>query len=160
MVRRIFFGRGRRSLLTNNISEFSRITSNNRIALASNDRIVASGISSVRSSNRLQCGDQYRSITTNNEGEMYDVLLIGGGVMSCTLGTMLQKLEPKWKIKLVEVLDKAGEESSNGWNNAGTGHSALCELNYTPQDEDGTIDISKAIKICEQFLNHDNIGPI
>ncbi|MBE3570413.1 MAG: malate:quinone oxidoreductase [Bacillales bacterium] len=80
-----------------------------------------------------------------------DVILIGAGIMSATLGTLLKELAPDWKITVFEKLDKAGEESSNEWNNAGTGHSALCELNYTVEKPDGSIDISKAIRINEQF---------
>ncbi|ARJ41739.1 malate:quinone oxidoreductase [Pantoea alhagi] len=80
-----------------------------------------------------------------------DVLLIGGGIMSATLGTYLQELEPDWTIEMVERLDNIAEESSNGWNNAGTGHSALAEMNYTPEKEDGSVDISKAIEINESF---------
>jgi len=80
-----------------------------------------------------------------------DVILIGAGVMSATLGTLLKELAPDWEIKVFEKLSKAGEESSNELNNAGTGHAALCELNYTPEKSDGTIDITKAIKINEQF---------
>lgn len=80
-----------------------------------------------------------------------DVILIGAGVMSATLGSLLKELAPEWKIKVFEKLENAGEESSNEWNNAGTGHSALCELNYTSEKPDGSIDISKAIKINEQF---------
>lgn len=80
-----------------------------------------------------------------------DVILIGAGIMSATLGTLLKELAPDWKITVFERLDQAGQESSNEWNNAGTGHSALCELNYTPETSDGSIDISKAITINEQF---------
>ncbi|HVG41474.1 MAG TPA: malate:quinone oxidoreductase [Chitinophagaceae bacterium] len=80
-----------------------------------------------------------------------DVVLIGAGIMSATLGIMLKQLEPKLNIQIFERLDMAASESSDAWNNAGTGHSAFCELNYTPQREDGTIDISKAIKIAESF---------
>ncbi|WP_335869009.1 malate:quinone oxidoreductase [Bacillus sp. 2205SS5-2] len=80
-----------------------------------------------------------------------DVILIGAGVMSATLGALLNELAPEWEIKVFEKLANAGEESSNEWNNAGTGHSALCELNYTSEKSDGSIDISKAIKINEQF---------
>jgi malate dehydrogenase (quinone) len=80
-----------------------------------------------------------------------DVILIGAGVMSATLGSLLKELVPGWEIKVFERLAKAGEESSNEWNNAGTGHSALCELNYTSEKSDGSIDISKAISINEQF---------
>ncbi|WP_075182500.1 malate:quinone oxidoreductase [Pantoea sp. 1.19] len=80
-----------------------------------------------------------------------DVLLIGGGIMSATLGTYLQELEPDWRIGMVERLDAVAEESSNGWNNAGTGHSALMEMNYTPEKEDGTVTIKKAVEINEAF---------
>ncbi|MGS2777084.1 malate:quinone oxidoreductase [Robertmurraya sp. GLU-23] len=80
-----------------------------------------------------------------------DVFLIGAGIMSATLGTLLKELVPEWKITVFEKLSKTGEESSNEWNNAGTGHAALCELNYTVEKPDGSIDISKAIKINEQF---------
>ncbi|AEH49358.1 malate:quinone oxidoreductase [Parageobacillus thermoglucosidasius C56-YS93] len=87
----------------------------------------------------------------SNRQTRTDVILIGAGIMSATLGTLLKELAPEWEIKVFEQLDKPGEESSNEWNNAGTGHSALCELNYTPEKPDGSIDISKAIKINEQF---------
>ncbi|SES75860.1 malate dehydrogenase (quinone) [Kosakonia radicincitans] len=80
-----------------------------------------------------------------------DVLLIGGGIMSATLGIWLQDLEPDWSITMVERLDALAEESSNGWNNAGTGHAALMELNYTPRAADGTVSIKKAIEINEAF---------
>ena len=80
-----------------------------------------------------------------------DVVLIGGGIMSATLGTMLKQLEPNWKIALFEQLDTPGLESSSPWNNAGTGHSALCELNYSPAAADGTVNPAKAIHINEQF---------
>ncbi len=80
-----------------------------------------------------------------------DVVLIGAGIMSATLGVMLKELQPDLKIEIFERLDKVAAESSDAWNNAGTGHSALCELNYTPQREDGSVDISKAIKIMESF---------
>ncbi|HLR69161.1 MAG TPA: malate dehydrogenase (quinone), partial [Virgibacillus sp.] len=80
-----------------------------------------------------------------------DVILIGGGIMSATLAALLKELVPEWEITVFEKLSKPGEESSNGWNNAGTGHSALCELNYTPEKTDGSIDTDKAVKINEQF---------
>lgn len=80
-----------------------------------------------------------------------DVILIGAGIMSATLGTLLKELAPDWNIKVFEKLASAGEESSNEWNNAGTGHAALCELNYTVERPDKTVDISKAIKVNEQF---------
>ncbi|MBI0275242.1 malate dehydrogenase (quinone) [Hafnia alvei] len=81
-----------------------------------------------------------------------DFLLIGGGIMSASLGTWLQELQPEWKQVMVEKLDGVALESSNGWNNAGTGHSANMELNYTPERPDGTIDVSKALDINEQFM--------
>lgn len=80
-----------------------------------------------------------------------DVILIGAGIMSATLGSLLKELAPDWKITVFERLANTGEESSNEWNNAGTGHAALCELNYTNEKPDGTIDINKAIKVNEQF---------
>lgn len=80
-----------------------------------------------------------------------DIILIGAGVMSATLGSLLKELAPEWEIKVFEKLANAGEESSNEWNNAGTGHAALCELNYTSEKADGSIDISKAVNINEQF---------
>jgi malate dehydrogenase (quinone) len=80
-----------------------------------------------------------------------DVILIGAGIMSATLGMLLKQLDPALRIEIVERLDSAAAESSDAWNNAGTGHSAFCELNYTPQKEDGSVDISKAIKIAESF---------
>jgi hypothetical protein len=73
-----------------------------------------------------------------------DVLLIGAGIMSATLGVLLKQLEPSWTIEIVERLDSAAQESSDAWNNAGTGHAAFCELNYTPEREDGSVDVSKA----------------
>jgi malate dehydrogenase (quinone) len=80
-----------------------------------------------------------------------DVILIGAGVMSATLGSLLKELAPEWEITVFEKLSESGEESSNEWNNAGTGHAALCELNYTSEKPDGSIDITKAIKVNEQF---------
>jgi len=71
--------------------------------------------------------------------------------MSATLGTLLHELEPTWKILIVERLSVVGHESSNAWNNAGTGHSALCELNYTPERPDGSIAIDSAVSVNEQF---------
>lgn len=87
-----------------------------------------------------------------SDGQMKtDVILIGAGIMSATLGTLLKELAPDWEITVFEKLSKPGEESSNEWNNAGTGHAALCELNYTTEKPDGTIDISKAINVNEKF---------
>lgn len=80
-----------------------------------------------------------------------DIVLIGAGIMSATLGVLLKKLNPSFSISIFERLDRVTAESSDAWNNAGTGHSAFCELNYTPQREDGSVDISKAVKIAESF---------
>ncbi|MGO1182544.1 MAG: malate:quinone oxidoreductase [Micrococcaceae bacterium] len=85
------------------------------------------------------------------DSPMYDVVLVGGGIMSATLGTLLAELEPTWSIALYENLNQAGQEASDPWNNAGTGHAALCELNYAPQNSDGTVDPAKAIGINEQY---------
>ena len=82
--------------------------------------------------------------------ETVDVVLIGGGIMSATLGTLLHELQPEWKIVAFERLSEVAQESSNPWNNAGTGHAALCELNYMPQG-DGPLDPAKAVSINEQF---------
>ncbi len=80
-----------------------------------------------------------------------DVVLIGAGIMSATLGMLLKELDPALTIEIIERLDHAASESSDAWNNAGTGHSAFCELNYTPERPDGTIDITKAVKVAESF---------
>ena len=77
--------------------------------------------------------------------------LIGAGIMSATLAILLKKLIPDAHIEIYERLDKVGAESSDAWNNAGTGHSAFCELNYTPELDDGSIDISKALRISDAF---------
>ncbi|MBD2846309.1 malate:quinone oxidoreductase [Paenibacillus sp. IB182496] len=80
-----------------------------------------------------------------------DVILIGAGIMSATLGALLKELAPDWKMTVFERLGTPGEESSNEWNNAGTGHASLCELNYTTEKPDGSVDISKAIKVNEDY---------
>lgn len=90
-------------------------------------------------------------VEMNNSETKTDVILIGAGIMSATLGSLIKELAPDWSIKVFEQLPKAGEESSNEWNNAGTGHAALCELNYTPEKKDGSIDTTKAVNINEQF---------
>ncbi|GGD83665.1 putative malate:quinone oxidoreductase [Microbacterium murale] len=83
--------------------------------------------------------------------ESVDVVLIGGGIMSATLGTLLHELQPDWKIVAFERLSDVAQESSNPWNNAGTGHAALCELNYMPKNDGGPLDPAKAVSINEQF---------
>ncbi len=80
-----------------------------------------------------------------------DAVLIGGGIMSATLGVMLKQLNPAITIQIIEALPEVALESSHAWNNAGTGHAALCELNYTPQGADGSVTIDKAVNINEQF---------
>jgi malate dehydrogenase (quinone) len=92
------------------------------------------------------------NVHAEDTAEKTDVLLIGGGIMSASLGTLLQELQPDWKQVMVEKLDGVALESSNGWNNAGTGHSANMELNYTPERADGSIDVTKALEINEQFM--------
>jgi len=104
--------------------------------------------------NAQKTGSETISVATKAKTRVVhetDVLLIGGGIMSATLGTWLQELEPDWSITMVEQMESVAEESSNGWNNAGTGHSALMELNYTPQKADGSVSIEKAIDINEAF---------
>jgi malate dehydrogenase (quinone) len=80
-----------------------------------------------------------------------DVVLIGAGIMSATLGTVLKELEPSLDVVMFETLNDCGQESSQAWNNAGTGHAANCELNYTPQRPDGSVDISKALAVNTEF---------
>jgi malate dehydrogenase (quinone) len=80
-----------------------------------------------------------------------DIVLVGAGIMSATLAVILKELDPTLKVEIYEVLGSEAQESSNAWNNAGTGHAALCELNYTPQKKDGSIDISKALQVNTEF---------
>ncbi|GBG13108.1 malate dehydrogenase (quinone) [Novimethylophilus kurashikiensis] len=83
--------------------------------------------------------------------QQVDVLLVGGGVMSATLGTMLAQVDPSLSILMAERLDRVAAESSDGWNNAGTGHAGYCELNYTPQAADGSVAINRALAINAAF---------
>lgn len=85
------------------------------------------------------------------QNESVDVVLVGAGIMSATLAVLLKELDPTLKLEVVEAMDSGAAESSNPWNNAGTGHAGLCELNYTPQAADGSIDIKKAVHINTQF---------
>jgi len=89
--------------------------------------------------------------TTQATKHTNDVVLIGAGIMSATLGMLLKQLQPDITITIFERLDVAAAESSDAWNNAGTGHSAFCELNYTPEKPDGSIETSKAVKVAESF---------
>ncbi|MBS0519714.1 MAG: malate dehydrogenase (quinone) [Proteobacteria bacterium] len=80
-----------------------------------------------------------------------DVVMVGAGIMSATLATFLKELQPSLRLEIFEALTGPAQESSNAWNNAGTGHAALCELNYTPMRPDGSIDISKALEVNVEF---------
>ncbi len=84
-------------------------------------------------------------------GEDADIVLVGGGVMSFTLAAMIKELQPSAHISVYEMLEDVALESSMCWNNAGTGHQSFCELNYTPKKADGSIDITKAVSINQQY---------
>src|SRR6201987_5424629 len=84
-------------------------------------------------------------------GKRNNVAFVGAGIMSATLAVILKELDPSLQIDIYEVLGSAAQESSNAWNNAGTGHAALCELNYTPEGSDEKIDISKALQVNTEF---------
>ncbi|MEY4396646.1 MAG: hypothetical protein RLZZ40_402 [Actinomycetota bacterium] len=83
--------------------------------------------------------------------KVVDAVLVGGGIMSATLATLLHRLEPSWSIEIFERAGSLAPESTNPWNNAGTGHSALCELNYTPEQPDGSVSTANAVKVNQQF---------
>src|ERR1700743_133800 len=87
----------------------------------------------------------------HSTGSQPGIVLVGAGIMSATLAVLLKELDPKLDITIFEVLDSPAQESSNAWNNAGTGHAALCELNYTPERSDGSIDISNALAVNGEF---------
>ena len=91
------------------------------------------------------------SVISRTPKPKYDVVLIGGGIMSATLATLLSEFDPNLEIAIFERLGRFAKESTAAWNNAGTGHSAFCELNYTPEAADGSISIAKAEKIAEQY---------
>jgi malate dehydrogenase (quinone) len=88
---------------------------------------------------------------TSAVSDTTDVFLIGAGIMSATFGVLLKELEPSLTITMVEALEDCALESSQAWNNAGTGHAANCEINYTPERPDGSIDISKALQVNVEF---------
>src|SRR5699024_1364378 len=90
-----------------------------------------------------------RSVTAAEYDKPVDVVLVGRVTMSVTLATYLQELQPDLHVELFERLDGVALESSNGWNNAGTGHSAFAELNYTPELPDGSIETKRAVGIAE-----------
>jgi malate dehydrogenase (quinone) len=81
-----------------------------------------------------------------------EVVLVGGGIMSATLGVLLGLLEPGWRVTVVERLDDGGLESSHAWHNSGTGHAGLCEFNYTPRRPDGSVEVAPAVRIGQQYL--------
>lgn len=87
----------------------------------------------------------------NSPDKIQEIVIVGGGVMGTTLAVMMERLMPDAKISIFEQLGDVAEESSKAWNNAGTGHSAFCELNYTPEKEDGSLDIDKALEIASSF---------
>ncbi|MBA7465637.1 Malate:quinone oxidoreductase [subsurface metagenome] len=80
-----------------------------------------------------------------------DIVLIGAGIMSATAGVFLKELQPSTSIAMFETLEDCALESSEAWNNAGTGHAANCEMNYTPQRPDGSVDISRALEVNVEF---------
>lgn len=80
-----------------------------------------------------------------------DIVLIGAGIMSATMAILIKELIPNSNITLFEKLDVVSGESSDALNNAGTGHSGYCELNYTPEKKDGSIDVKKAIQVAQSF---------
>ena len=90
-------------------------------------------------------------ISKPNPKDKYDLICVGGGIMSATLALMTKIIDPDANIIIFERLKKVAQESTEAWNNSGTGHSAFCELNYTPQQKDGSIDISKAKQIFKQY---------
>ena len=87
---------------------------------------------------------------SDDETAECDVLLVGAGIMSATVATLLAELDPSLRIEIFERLDRVAGESTDAWNNAGTGHAALCELNYTPEKE-GRVEVGKAVKVMEAF---------
>ncbi|PNG03544.1 malate dehydrogenase (quinone) [Stutzerimonas stutzeri] len=91
------------------------------------------------------------ALMTQHDSEAVDLVLVGAGIMSATLAVLLKELDPNIKLEIVELQESGAVESSNPWNNAGTGHAGLCELNYTPDNKDGPIDIKKAVTINTQF---------
>jgi malate dehydrogenase (quinone) len=87
----------------------------------------------------------------HNDYEAVDVVMVGAGIMSATLAVLLKELDPGMSLEIIELMESGAIESSNPWNNAGTGHAGLCELNYTPESADGSIDITKSVTINTQF---------
>jgi malate dehydrogenase (quinone) len=99
-------------------------------------------------------------MTTSIGADRKEIVLIGAGIMSATLGVLLKELEPSLSITIIEALADCAQESSNAWNNAGTGHAANCELNYTPPTLSGDIDIPKLWKSMLSLISRGSFGPI
>ena len=113
---------------------------------------VAAVGSAVAGGCYLSDRDYFHANLSADDAEDVDALIIGGGIMGTTVAVMLKLLQPEWNIRLVEQLDRVGAEASNEWHNAGTGHAALCEANYTPVDpKTGEVDISKARAVNAKF---------
>ncbi len=92
------------------------------------------------------------SLRTDIILEAPDIVLVGSGIMSATLAAMLKRLDPRLRIQIIEVTPELAREASDGWNNAGTGHAALCEISYTPErNSSGKVPIGRALHIFEQF---------
>ena len=89
-----------------------------------------------------------KPVLSNDNAEEVDALIIGGGIMGTTVALMLKLLQPKWKVKLVEQHDRVAQEASNEWHNAGTGHAALCEPNYTPMNKNGEVCVCVFMCVC------------
>src|SRR5438045_1800840 len=102
-------------------------------------------------SDSVEVTGEVATMVESRTASQADVVLVGAGIMSATLAVFLKELQPSLQVEIVETLEDAALESSNAWNNAGTGHAALCELNYTPMRPDGTIDISKALEVNVEF---------
>ena len=87
----------------------------------------------------------------NKSNIQYDAVLVGAGIMSTTLAILISEVLPSVRILIIEKLDSAGLESTGAFNNAGTGHAANCELNYTPTNKKGAFQMEKALKINNSF---------
>ncbi|PPC95378.1 MAG: malate dehydrogenase (quinone) [Methylotenera sp.] len=85
------------------------------------------------------------------QAQKVDVLLVGSGVMSATLAALFSELAPSLNVMMVERLGEVAAESTDAWNNAGTGHAGYCELNYTPVNQQGQIEINRALNINASF---------
>src|SRR3981081_1437433 len=87
----------------------------------------------------------------SNDVPPADVVRVGAGIMSTTLAVFLKELQPHLKLEIIERMPGEAQESSGAWNNAGPGHAASCELNYTPMRKDGSVDIAKALEVNVEF---------